>query len=202
MTPQATSVGRIAQRALVALAALGLLAGCGGNEEQEGCVERAEPTPKPKFDRRPRIEGRWRVVYAPLGGEHRQQHTTWAITPSCTAGPCNFRIHTDRGARRLFVYDPTYKTWTGREGQPGYCLIQSAYRSRSEITLTPLRAVRDAARTFATQMFGRITLAPGAQDAGGEASASRQETVRAVRTDPPPGKQVPISSVRYRENRP
>jgi hypothetical protein len=189
------------ERAVVALAALGLLAGCSGNEEGGACVERAERAPKPKFDRRPRVEGRWRVVYAPLGGGDQQQRTTWAVTPSCKTGPCNFRIHSDRGAQRLFVYDPTFKTWTGRDRQRDYCAIQSAYWTRSEITLTPLRAVRNAKGTFVTQMFGGITLAPGEQDAGAEASASRRETVSVVRTDPPPGKEVPISSLRYRENR-
>jgi hypothetical protein len=166
------------------LAALGLLAGCSGDEEHVGCREMARSTPVPSDDRRPRIEGRWLAVYAPLGREHREQRATWAVTPSCKAGPCSFRIQSDRGARRQFVYDPAFKAWTNRDH--GYCVTQTAYWSRSDITLTPLRAVRIPNGTFATEMFG----------------ASMRETVRAIRMDPPLGKQQPVLSVRYTENQP
>jgi hypothetical protein len=179
-------------RAVVALAALGVLAGCSGGEEDGVCVVPADSSPKPEVDRRPLVDGHWRVVYAPLGRDRRQQHATWAVTPSCKSGPCNFRINSDRGARRLFVYDPTFKTWISRDPRRDYCVVQSTYWTRSQITLTPLRGVRSAKRTFATQMFGGRREAP----------ASRRETLRAVRTDPPPGRQRPIRSIRYGETRP
>ena len=109
----------------------GLLGGCGAVDGDERCVERVQTTPKPNVDRRPRVEGRWQVVYAPLGGEHQEQRARWAATPS------------------RFVYAPAPKEWIGGDPQRGACyvLMQRVYRIGSQIMLTPLRAVRGAKGT-------------------------------------------------------
>jgi hypothetical protein len=182
------------ERAVVVLAALGLLAGCSGDEKDQGGVARTETAAKPKVDPRPRVEGRWRIVYTPLSGE-QEQRATWIVSPDCPEGPCGFRIKSDQGARHRFVYDEAIKDWTGRDRQRNPCvtssgdvLVKDAYRVQSQITLTPMKAVK----TFVTELFGerrdRVSLTPKAESAECDPAPPTQDSIRAVRADPPPGK--------------
>jgi hypothetical protein len=182
------------------IALLLLLVGCGGGSDDGGDSPDEKPRPQAKVNHEPRVEGEWRVVYTPVGfGEGQELRATWTVTPSCKAGSCDFKIESDQGARHHFEYDPAIKDWTGSDRQRDDCtaengdvIMKGAYRIRSQITLTPIRAVRNANGTFVTEMFGdrrdRITMAPGAEDAGCEFSSGQQESVRAVRADPPVGK--------------
>lgn len=181
--------------------ALLALAGCGSGDDEPS------DTPKPpakKVNHEPRVEGHWRIVYTPTFGGGQEQRATWTVTPECSEGPCDFRIKSSAGARHHFRYDPAIKDWTGRDRQRQDCVednsdevtVKGGYRVRSQITLTPIRAVRNAKGTFVTEMFGdrrdRISVTPEAQEAGCALVESEQEGVRAVRIDPPAGNEQTV----------
>jgi hypothetical protein len=190
----------------VAHAAIGLvlLAGCGGDDSTD-----RQPRPKANVNHEPRVEGEWRIVYTPLGGE-QEERATWDTRPVCDTGPCDFTITSDAGARYRFEYDPAVKDWTGRDRQVNDCVnedgtvaLKRAYVVRSQITLTPTRAVKKSNGTFITEMFGdrrdKNVLTDAGRDEGCPEAAPVQVSVRAVRADPPAGKSKPIGGVGYGE---
>jgi hypothetical protein len=178
-----------AKRAGIALFLL--LAGCGGGDGDD-------PAPTVNLNREPRVEGRWRIVYTPDG--ERSQRATWRIRPVCETGPCAFNIISDAGASYAFEYDETTQDWTGRDRQTMDCvaddgkkvLQKNAYVVRSEITLTPIRAVRSGNESFLTAMNGdrydRSILTEEGFQKGCRDAATVHGSIEAIREDPPPGK--------------
>jgi hypothetical protein len=177
-----------AKRAGIAL--LLLLAGCGGGDSDD-------PAPATNLNREPRVEGRWRIVYTPDGEE--AQRATWRIRPVCDAGPCAFNITSDAGANYTFEYDETTQDWTGRDRQSQDCisdkggvLSKNAYIVRSEITLTPIAAVRSGKETFLTEMNGdrydESVLTEKGFEKGCRDAATEHGSIQAVREDAPAGR--------------
>jgi hypothetical protein len=179
----------------IALAVLLLLAGCGGDDA-------GEQAPTTNLNREPRVEGRWRIFYTP-DGEERQQ-ATWRIRPLCATGPCTFNITSSAGATYSFEYDETTQEWTGRDRQLMDCisnkgdtvLSKNAYVVRSQITLSPIAAVRAGKETLLTEMHGdrydRSTLTEEGFTKGCRDAATVHGSIEAVRVDAPPGRQRPV----------
>jgi hypothetical protein len=182
-----------------------VLAGCGGGDSGG---DTDKPKPEAKVNHKPRVEGRWRVVYTPLQGQ--EQRATWTVTPDCDIGACGFTIKSTGGAAHHFLYDRAIKDWTGNDRQTSTCADQDTgevsakrgYRIRSQINLTPIRVVRTRRATYVTEMFGdrRERFDVTAEgEAAGCFSQTSQDGVRAVRIDSPSGKPERVGGVGYGE---
>lgn len=172
-----------------------LLAGCGGGDGET-------QAPPADLNREPRVEGRWRIVYTPDGDQ--KQQATWRIRPICATGPCTFNITSDAGASYTFEYDETTQEWTGLDRQSMDCvandgetvLKKNAYVIRSEITLSPVSAVRSGNETLLTEMDGerydRSTLTEEGFSKGCRDAAPVHGSIEAVRENPPVGTPRPV----------
>jgi hypothetical protein len=185
----------------VVLLPLAVLAGCGGGDDDTG--DKPAP-PAHKVNHEPRVEGKWRVVYTPLSSDEQESRATWTTTPECERGPCDFTIKSTAGAKHHFNYDPAIKDWSGRDRTIDPCgdvatnevAVERGYRNLSQITLTPIRAVRTETGTFVSEMFGdrrdRLTLTAAGEEAGCAAAPIREYSLRAVRIKPPAGKEQTV----------
>jgi hypothetical protein len=172
-----------------------LLAGCGGDDGET-------QAPPVNLNQEPRVEGRWRIVYTPDG--EKKQEANWRIRPICATGPCTFNITSDAGASYTFEYDETTQEWTGLDRQSMDCvsndrekvLMKNAYVIRSEITLSPISAVRSGNETLLTEMDGerydRSTLTEEGFSKGCRDAATVHGSIEAVREDAPPGTPRPV----------
>jgi len=176
----------------LALLPVVLLAACGGGDDSDD-----SGPPAQKANDEPRVEGKWRVVCTPFSGQ--ESRATWTTKPACAEGSCDFTIKSTAGAQHHFIYDPAIKDWTGRDRQTAACAeefseevaAEHGFTVVSQITLTPIRAVRSDTGTFVTEMFGdrrdEYTPNSAGKKANCGSGGDEQSSVRAVRVDPPAG---------------
>lgn len=136
-----------------------LAAGCGGSDEKPPTTP---AKPAAAVDKRPRVQGTWRVVYRPRDYTGKTIRATWRITPSCQAGPCTF---TARSSRKFtfdaFKFDDAIGdyTYSARDfvscgSGSGEVTVKRAYAVSRQVNLRVTASAKAAGGRVATRMTG------------------------------------------------
>lgn len=164
--------------------------------------------PKLPGDQRPRVEGRWRVVYTGVGADDPAR-TTWKTTANCDVGACDFKAKSSyRHSKFAFKLDKTVGDYTSKKVTKDDCTRTSGevvqkdgYRGVDTWAMHVTKAVFAAGKQVATEMRAdrRQTIsttseasAQGCSDATDDQQPT--ERVRLIRIDAPAGDEVPVPS--------
>jgi hypothetical protein len=188
---------------LFVIALLGMASvapGCGGSNGSG--AENATQTSAPikKGDPRPRVEGRWRVLFTPTDQESNPERVVWRTSPRCPFGACSFRVKSSSGSKRRFRFDKAigdyffYKTASTDCGyEVGHKVTaKGAYQTRLSDTLRVTDSIDTPDGTlYAARMKGkevqRSLLRPSQPPQCQQTTIYRGH-IDAVRIDPPKGK--------------
>lgn len=160
------------QGPLVAAGVSIVMAGCGGSDKPTVATE-AKPV-----DKRPRVQGTWRVVYRPRG-EGETTRATWKMLPVCKVGPCSFKIKSTKKLRARFAFDTAIGDYRMHdrvrdrcESQSGTVLAKHAWTSYRQITLRVTDSIARNGLRYATRLTGRDFTTTKTTKAGAAAGCS------------------------------
>jgi len=163
--------------------------------------------PKLPGDTRPRVEGRWRVVYT--GGANDPLRTTWKVTPKCSVGACGFTGKSSlRHSKFPFTFDKTVGDYISKNTDTESCgyqatkevVVKHAYDLGDNWQLGVTKAVFADGRQIATEMAATrhltatLTSAAKAAGCGAYEGYPEDEQVRLVRISPPAGDEVAVNT--------
>lgn len=137
------------------------LVGCSRDENAERTAPKAEPKPKPVVDSRPRVDGRWRVVYRPADYTGQTTRATWRITPACSAGPCGFLVRSSTKTKFRYRFDDAIGDYTFTEhpyrscqNGSGRVLVKRGYAVSRQVNLRVTASTASGVGRTATRMKG------------------------------------------------